>query len=402
MATFRLVRLLLSVIIVHGQGIFTESISAADICGNYTIDVADSLVQFPWGVPLAFAYGALSAFTSSPFTYRRDSQLMDMYPFQDYVSLTLQSMVLLRVLYLGAQNIHASPNSTCGFLIFNMASLNGAAIAAYTNVIGVLFNICCGRLKDPDDRNGDHLDWRDPDLSMPAQYIAIFVSIIPCFTIALYFIVIIIGSLIMFITAVWLFCIMFPHVAILQFVITTCFCACSIVFGSDYYHTGHRDDWARKNNLHAILHEDGTVTYHSNYASAMMSDAGVRCASLVFIVAVQMVQGSGVLCWAFYTGAPYKFIQSVFFEGFSLPPIHWSFSLEFNLPELVWQSLTCNLKANLLLETSLSIQFFHYLLGILPRYLHKRCCRSKVIRYDHSEATVSYTEMEDKEEKRES
>jgi hypothetical protein len=273
-----------------------------------------------------------------------------------------------------------------------MASLSGAAIAAYTNIMGVLINIFYGRLQDPDDRHGSHLDWEDDDLSPRAQCIAILVSITPCFTIALYFIIIVIGSFIMFITAFLEFFILFPHVAILQFGIVACFIACSVVNGADYYKSGH----VTKEGLYD---EDGRkighkVTSGSNFANAVTSDAGMRLISLLFMLAAQMFQGSGILCWTFYTGAPYKLIQSVFFEGFSLPPIQWSFSLEFNLPELIWESLTCNLKVNRLLEAALSIQFFHILLGILPRYIHKRCCRSTVIRYDHSEGTVNYTEMQ--------
>ena len=67
---------------------------------------------------------------------------------------------------------------------------------------------------------------------------------------------------------------------------------------------------------------------------------------------------------------------SLFFEGFSVPPLHldFDFDLAFHLPILVFKIVAFRLKVDELLGAALWVQLLTVVFGAVPRFVVDHCC----------------------------
>ena len=144
-------------------------------------------------------YGMASALITPSFSFKEDAAFVERFPVTEYAGGIMQSMLLLRALWFGHLALEAVPNTTCGFLVFNLAPVFSSCIVSYTSIIGMLISAYYAK---------------SDDLGLP-QCLALVCSLIPLGTAALYIVILGVGAFSIFVTSIPAL-VAFVHLALVQ------------------------------------------------------------------------------------------------------------------------------------------------------------------------------------------
>jgi hypothetical protein len=171
------------------EGAFSKAIHASGVCDGATLPAAftHGLIQLPYGPPLQLIYGLASAFITPTFSFKEDAAFVERYPVTEYFGGFMQSMILLRGLWFGHLALEAVPNTSCGFLVFNLAPVFSSCIVSYTSIIGMLIS---ASYAETDEGSG-----------IP-QGLALVCSLLPLGAAALYIVILGVGGVSILVTSI--------------------------------------------------------------------------------------------------------------------------------------------------------------------------------------------------------
>jgi hypothetical protein len=307
-----------------------------------------SLVDLPWGPLITYGLGLLSLLTNPGFNFGKGATWADHYPLPEYLGAWLQSFILLQADYSVLKHVGsaADQGAACQFLLFNTMAITSSAAVALAPISAIF----SAYRKGYGPRDSDASSFAP--VVTKARAVGLLALAFPLIVAYLSIMLMAVGAISLFVTAIPA-AFAFLHISIISIILFM------IVFFVGRCLFSNEEDQFQK---------DFEVL---NVLMAQSCDRDI----LMFISLLQLLQGVGILAWAWYLpgGPNYTSIHDMYFEAFELPPFNWNFDFGFYFSADLWSRLfSFDLGEYELFGTSVAVQLIFLALSLIRRGF--ACC----------------------------